>query len=35
MMIAQFDADTLRAARSEPEYTYRFRRPELYSRLSQ
>jgi predicted amidohydrolase len=35
MMIARFDAESLRAARSEPDYTYRFRRPELYRRLSQ
>ena len=35
MLIARFDAETLRAARAEPEYTYRFRRPELYGPLSE
>ncbi|MCA9102335.1 MAG: carbon-nitrogen hydrolase family protein [Pirellulales bacterium] len=35
MMLARFDAETLRTARAEPEYTYRFRRPELYGRLCQ
>jgi predicted amidohydrolase len=32
---AQLSADDLRAARSEPEYLFRFRRPELYQSLAE
>lgn len=35
MLLADFSADLLRQARSEPEYLYRFRRPELYGPLIQ
>ena len=35
MMIATFDNETLVAARSEPEYLFRFRRPELYGPLTE
>jgi predicted amidohydrolase len=34
MLIGDFSADTLRRARAEPEYLYRFRRPELYGPLA-
>jgi hypothetical protein len=34
MLIAEFDPSTLRSARAEPEYLYRFRRPELYGPLT-
>lgn len=34
MIVADLEADVLRAARSEPEYLYRFRRPEIYGPLS-
>jgi len=34
MMLADFTADELRAARAEPEYLFRFRRPELYRSLA-
>jgi predicted amidohydrolase len=34
MMIASLDASDLQAARSEPEFTFRFRRPELYQSLT-
>ncbi|MGE3315957.1 MAG: nitrilase-related carbon-nitrogen hydrolase [Planctomycetaceae bacterium] len=34
MLIAEFKADDLRQARSEPEYLFRFRRPELYRSLA-
>ena len=33
MIVADLDASLLAAARSEPEYLYRFRRPELYGPL--
>jgi predicted amidohydrolase len=35
MLIADFYSETLRAARAEPEYLYRFRRPELYGPLAE
>jgi predicted amidohydrolase len=35
MIVATLSADTLRAARAEPEYLFRFRRPELYGSLAQ
>ena len=35
MLTAQFKADDLRRARAEPEYLFRFRRPELYRRLAE
>ena len=34
MLVVDFDSDVLQAARAEPEYLYRFRRPELYSPLA-
>jgi predicted amidohydrolase len=34
MMIAELSASTLLAARAEPEYLFRFRRPELYGPLA-
>ncbi len=34
MMTATFDNETLVAARAEPEYLFRFRRPELYGSLA-
>jgi len=34
MIVADLEASTLAAARSEPEYLYRFRRPELYGPLA-
>ncbi len=34
MLVVDLTADDLRAARGEPEYLYRFRRPELYGGLS-
>lgn len=34
MLLAEFKADDLRAARAEPEYLFRFRRPELYGSLA-
>ena len=34
MMVCDFSADVLRQARAEPEYLYRFRRPELYGSLA-
>jgi len=34
MIIADLSAESLREARSEPEYLFRFRRPELYGRLT-
>jgi predicted amidohydrolase len=34
MLISELDPATLLAARSEPEYTYRLRRPELYGALT-
>jgi predicted amidohydrolase len=35
MLVAEFRADDLLAARAEPEYLFRFRRPELYRRLAE
>ncbi len=35
MLIADFYSEMLRAARAEPEYLYRFRRPELYGPLAE
>ncbi len=35
MLLADFDHQALQQARSEPEYLFRFRRPELYGPLSQ
>jgi predicted amidohydrolase len=35
MLIADLAEESLLAARSEPEYLYRFRRPELYGPLAQ
>ena len=35
MLIAEFRADDLLAARAEPEYLFRFRRPDLYRRLAE
>ena len=35
MMISDLSAEVLRQARAEPEYLYRFRRPELYGPLSE
>jgi predicted amidohydrolase len=35
MMMATFTAESLRAARAEPEYLFRFRRPELYRPLAE
>jgi predicted amidohydrolase len=35
MLTVEFNRETLRAARSEPEYLFRFRRPELYGSLAQ
>lgn len=34
LLVADLDAGLLLAARSDPEYTFRFRRPELYRRLA-
>lgn len=34
MLVATLSADVLREARAEPEYLYRFRRPELYGPLA-
>jgi predicted amidohydrolase len=34
MLIAEISADALTAARAEPEYLFRFRRPELYGSLA-
>lgn len=34
MLLTQFHRDTLQAARAEPEYLFRFRRPELYGPLT-
>lgn len=34
MLVADLSAKAIRAARSEPEYLYRFRRPELYGPLT-
>jgi N-carbamoylputrescine amidase len=34
MIVADLEADVLTAARAEPEYLYRFRRPELYGPLT-
>jgi predicted amidohydrolase len=34
MLLADFKAETLLAARAEPEYLFRFRRPELYGSLA-
>jgi predicted amidohydrolase len=34
MVVADLEADVLRAARAEPEYLYRFRRPDLYGPLA-
>jgi predicted amidohydrolase len=34
MTLVEFRADDLRAARAEPEYLFRFRRPELYGPLT-
>jgi N-carbamoylputrescine amidase len=34
LLIHELSADDLRAARAEPEYTFRFRRPELYGPLA-
>ena len=34
MLISNLSAETLRQARAEPEYLYRFRRPELYGSLA-
>jgi hypothetical protein len=34
MITADLEASTLLAARAEPEYLYRFRRPELYGPLA-
>jgi len=35
MIIADLSHDALQAARAEPEYLFRFRRPELYGPLAQ
>lgn len=35
MLVAEFRSDDLLAARAEPEYLFRFRRPELYRRLAE
>jgi N-carbamoylputrescine amidase len=35
MLIADFHSEMLQAARAEPEYLYRFRRPELYGPLAE
>lgn len=35
LMLAEFSRSTLLAAQAEPEYLFRFRRPELYRRLAQ
>jgi len=35
MLVAELKAETLRAARAEPEYLFRFRRPELYRALAE
>ena len=35
MLTAHFKAEDLRRARAEPEYLFRFRRPELYRRLAE
>ncbi|MBX3438377.1 MAG: carbon-nitrogen hydrolase family protein [Planctomycetaceae bacterium] len=35
MLLVEFAHDDLRAARSEPEYLFRFRRPELYGPLTE
>lgn len=35
VFVFQFRDEDLRAARAEPEYLYRFRRPEIYGRLAQ
>jgi hypothetical protein len=34
MVIADLDASDLQAARAEPEYAFRYRRPELYHSLT-
>jgi hypothetical protein len=34
MIIADLDASDLQAARAEPEYVFRYRRPELYHSLT-
>lgn len=34
MLVADFNAESLQAARAEPEYLFRFRRPELYGSLA-
>ncbi len=34
MLVVDFTSDVLRQARAEPEYLYRFRRPELYGSLA-
>jgi hypothetical protein len=34
MLLAEFRSDVLKAARSAPEYLFRFRRPELYGPLA-
>ena len=34
MLVARIDAQTLRDARSAFEYTFRFRRPELYDLMT-
>jgi hypothetical protein len=35
MLLATLRADDLLAARAEPEYLFRFRRPELYGPLAE
>ena len=35
MLVTEFQHDTLQSARAEPEYLFRFRRPELYGRLAE
>lgn len=35
LTVTEFHAESLRSARAEPEYLYRFRRPEIYGPLSQ
>ncbi len=35
MLVAELKAETLQAARAEPEYLFRFRRPELYGALAE
>ena len=34
MLVVDLSAESLRQARAEPEYLYRFRRPELYGSLA-